>query len=290
MGAAGEPYASWARGRRQFIAFDARGNGRIAEVFGDLRTAERIAVLVPGVGTRLADFDRGLGGVGRRALSGQAARLYLAANMSGARVAVVAWLGYEPPAGLSLDAARDLKARDGAVELVRFVRGLRAGAEVTLVGHSYGAIVAGLAARLLPQVTDVVALGAPGLGVRSAAELRGCRGEAPRVWAALAENDWVRRVPELRIGHLGHGRRPSTAGFGARLLPTDGVDSHDDYLSNGTATLPAVASIVNGTNAKPTDGIATAAGASGEATSAERTGAEGTAAEGTGAEGTGGGA
>ncbi|MEV4639549.1 alpha/beta hydrolase [Actinoplanes sp. NPDC049548] len=243
MMAAGEPYAGWARAGRHFVSFDTRGDGQAVEVVGDLATADRIAVLVPGVDTTLRDFDRGLGGVARRAPAVQARALYDAMRAAdrGSRVAVVAWLGYDPPEGLSLEAARDVRARAGATALVRFVQALPAGAAVTLVGHSYGAIVVGLAAQELPRVADVVALGAPGIGAEHASELGGAR-----VWSALAADDWIRRVPQLRLLHLGHGRRPSAAEFGARTLPTAGVTGHDGYLCPGSATLSAVAGVVLG--------------------------------------------
>jgi hypothetical protein len=241
MTGAGEPYASWARSGRQFLRFDPRGDGRAVEVLGDLATAERIAVLVPGVDTRLRDFDRGLGGVARRAPAVQARAVAAALHATGpgTPVAVVAWLGYDPPDGLSLDSARDLRARAGAAELIDFVRALPPRATVTLIGHSYGAVVVGLATPRLPRVTDVIALGAPGMGVATAADLGGVR-----VWSALAADDWIRRIPQLRIGHLGHGRRPSAPGFGAVALPTAGVSGHDGYLCPGSATLAAVASVV----------------------------------------------
>lgn len=243
MMAAGEPYAGWARSGRHFLSFDPRGDGRAVEVVGDLATADRIAVLVPGVDTTLPNFDRGLGGVARRAPAVQARALYEAARSAdpGARIAVVAWLGYDPPEGLSLEAARDLRARAGAANLVAFVRALPARAAVTLIGHSYGALVVGLAAPRLPRVADVVALGAPGMGAAHASDLGGAR-----VWSALAADDWIRRVPQLRILHLGHGRRPSAPRFGARALPTTGVAGHDGYLCPGSATLGAVAGVVTG--------------------------------------------
>jgi len=236
-----EPYASWARSGRQFLTLDPRGDGRAVEVLGDLAGAERIAVLIPGVDTRLRDFDRGLGGVSRRAPAVQARALYaeLRATAPGTRVAVVAWLGYDPPEGLSLDSARDLRARTGADELTAFVHTLPAGAAVTLIGHSYGALVVGLAAPHLPRVADVVALGAPGMGANTAAGLGGAR-----VWSALAPADWIRRIPQVRVLGLGLGRRPSSPEFGATTLPTDGVAGHDYYLVEGSATLRAVTDIV----------------------------------------------
>jgi pimeloyl-ACP methyl ester carboxylesterase len=231
---------------RHFLTYDPAGDGTAVEVIGDLATADRIAVLVPGVDTTLRDFDRGLGGVARRAPAVQARVVYgsLRAADPAARVAVVAWLGYDTPDGLGLDSVREARARTGAAALTTFVRGLhtrRPGAGVTLIGHSYGAIVVGLAAPRLPEVRDLVALGAPGMGAGRAADLGGAR-----VWSALAAADWIRRIPQVRLFDLGHGRRPSSPEFGARQLPTEGVAGHDFYLSPGSSTLDALAPIVLG--------------------------------------------
>jgi pimeloyl-ACP methyl ester carboxylesterase len=228
---------------RDFLAYD-QGRGTAVEAVGDLDTASRVAVLVPGVGTRLADFDHGLGGVARRAPAVQARALYARMHAAdpAARVAVVAWLGYVPPSELNLDAVREDVARAGARALVAFVRALlaqRPGAAVTLVGHSYGALVVGLAAPRLPQVHQVVVMGAPGMGVNRASDLGGAR-----VYSALAPQDWMRRVPQVRLLGFGHGVRPSSPGFGATPLPTTGVAGHDYYLVPGSATLAAVAAVV----------------------------------------------
>jgi pimeloyl-ACP methyl ester carboxylesterase len=251
MRAAGAPYSSWAAQGRQFLAFDANGDGIAVEVIGDLTTATRVVVLVPGVGSRLDDFDRGLGGVVRRAPARQARILYAAVRATdpGTPVAVVAWLGYDAPDGLGLEAARDVRARVGAKALAAFVAAVaqhRPATTVVLIGHSYGALVVGLAApRLGPAVTDVVALGAAGIGVDRAADL----GTSARIWAALAGTDWIRRVPAVRVGRLGHGVPPSAPAFGARALPADRVRGHDGYLDTGTDTLDALVSVVRGRSA-----------------------------------------
>jgi pimeloyl-ACP methyl ester carboxylesterase len=228
---------------RQFLLYDPHGDGKVVEAVGDVARADHIVVLVPGVDTTLRDFDRGLGGVARRAPAGQARTLLAALHETdpGVRVAVIAWLGYDTPEGGSVEAARDLRARAGAEDLIPFVRSLPAHADVTLLGHSYGAIVAGLAAEKLDRVHTVIALGAPGLGVQSASELPG-----KHVWSALAPDDWMHRVPELKIGHLGHGRRPSSPGFGATALPAADVHGHDGYLVAGVSTLTAVTHVVLG--------------------------------------------
>jgi pimeloyl-ACP methyl ester carboxylesterase len=208
------------------------------DVVGRPSTADHIAVLVPGVGTTADNLSRTTGAMARALYAATAPR-----TRPGG-VAVVAWLGYRPPDGLGLEAARSSSAEAGAPELGRYVHTLVAGrpdVRVTLIGHSYGALVIGFAAATLPpQVTDLVALGAPGMGANRAADLH----TTARVWAAESPHDWIRFVPGIRLFHLGLGTHPADPDFGARLLPVAGVDGHPDYLTDGSATLTAVAGIV----------------------------------------------
>ena len=203
------------------------------DIVGQPSTADRVAIVVPGVGTNPGNLAATTGAMARS--------LYDAA---GGEIAVVSWLGYHPPQGLGLDAARTASAEAGAPALSRYVDALVAGrpdVRVTLIGHSYGALVIGYAARSLPpQVTDLVTLGAPGMGVDRAADLH----TSARVWAAESPHDWIRFVPGVRLFHLGLGTHPADPDFGARPLPVEGVDAHPDYLRPGSATLPAVAGIV----------------------------------------------
>jgi pimeloyl-ACP methyl ester carboxylesterase len=242
MLATGGSYATWAGQGRHFLFFDPAGDGRAAEVFGDLSTASHIAVLVPGVGTNLDNFERGLGGVARRAPGVQGRTLYEQLSKRSKDTAVISWLGYDTPDGVDLAAATEGRARAGAAALTTFVRDVlaqRPDASVSLIGHSYGSMVIALAARHLPQVHDVITLGSPGLGVNHASDLGGAT-----VWAAQAPADWIRRIPQLRILGLGLGKRPTSPGFGAHVLPTDGVAGHDYYLVPGSATLRAVTDVV----------------------------------------------
>jgi Alpha/beta hydrolase len=238
MRAAGPPY----EGRDgRFLLFDPRGQGRVAEVFGDLERAGRIAVLVPGAGNRGENFWRGVGGRTFRSPAVQAAALYRAAGDD--RLAVIAWLGYDTPQGVDAAEAREDLARAGAGALLRFVAGLvavRPGATIALLGHSYGSTVIGLAASRLPrQVTDLAVFGSPGMGVDNVAGLR----TTARVWAGESARDWIRWVPGVRLLGLGHGTRPTAPSFGARVFPTADVADHDHYLAPGTGSLAALAGI-----------------------------------------------
>lgn len=222
------------------LGCDPAGRGLAVVVLGDLAAAASVAVLVPGSDTdlaRLHDPDR----PDRRPL-GWAQAL---ADAGGPGLAVVLWVGYVTPDGLGVDAATGRLARAGATALARFVGDLRPGlrddVRLTVVGHSYGAVVAALAAPDL-AVDDLVLLGSPGARAGSVADL----GTRARVWAGRAERDWIGRVPAARIGDLGHGADPADPGFGARPLPVDGVPGHDGYLLPGSASLAAVAAVATG--------------------------------------------
>jgi hypothetical protein len=225
---------------RQFLEYDTRGDGRAVEVVGDLALATHIAIVIPGVDTTVANFDHGLGNVERRAPAFQARQLYrqMTARTS-EPVAVVAWLGYDPPEGIGLDAIRENRAGAGATALVSFVDTLP-GVPVTIIGHSYGSVVAGLAApKLRPTVHDIIAIGSPGMGVDTRADLH----STARVWAGTARGDWTRWIPGVRIFGLGHGTLPADPAFGALPLPVDGVANHDSYFVTGTGSLNAMAEI-----------------------------------------------
>ncbi|GIJ54416.1 alpha/beta hydrolase [Virgisporangium aurantiacum] len=238
--------ANAAAGHDGILGFDPRGRGRVAQVFGDLATADRIAVLVPGAGNRLGNFWRGVGGKAFRSPARQGADLFDRARASGPteRFAVVVWLGYEPPARIDVSAAREDRAREGALALGRFVAGLaavRPHATVALLGYSYGSTVIGVAApHLPPTVTDIVAVGSPGMGVDHVTRL----GTTARVWAALSRHDVMRFVPGVRFLGLGHGRQPADPAFGATVVAARDVVDHDHYLAAGVdsqATLARIA-------------------------------------------------
>ncbi|MEV3885867.1 alpha/beta hydrolase [Streptomyces griseoincarnatus] len=222
------------RPERRILAFNPAGAGRVAEVFGDLRHAERVSVVVPGVDTDLLTFQRSE----RRhtAPVGMATSLYEAQRQAdpATRTAVVAWADYTAPSGLGMDAATAMRAEDGADRLDAMVRGLPGLAPVSLFCHSYGSVVCGLAARDLPErVSDIAVAGSPGMRVGHASQLR----TTARVWAMRDADDWIRDVPHLELGGLGHGADPMADGFGARLLSAQDAKGHAGYFVPGTDSL-----------------------------------------------------
>jgi pimeloyl-ACP methyl ester carboxylesterase len=233
---------------RQILAYDPTGDGRLVEAVGDLATATHIAIIVPGADTTVWNFDRGHGGVLRRSPAWQARQLHDASNRT---VPVIAWLGYDPPEGIGLAAARSERAEAGANELVHFVDDLahdHPGATITVIGHSYGSVVLGHAAsRLPPQVTELVAIGSPGMDASTAIELHA----TARIWAGAAPNDWTRRLPDVRFLGTGHATNPADQSFGATPLDVTTTDGHDGYFVAGTSSLSALAEVAAGCAADP---------------------------------------
>lgn len=226
-----------AQGRR-ILAFDPRGRGQVAEVYGDLETARHVSVIVPGSDIDLGTFDRTRDVYGTPA--GMARSLHRA---TAGRTAVVAWAGYTTPVGLGPDAATGRLAEAGAPRLARFAQGLTAAGapKPTVFCHSYGSVVCGLAASRLPAA-DLVALGSPGMHADTVAELH----TRARVWAARDNSDWIGKVPNVELFGLGHGTDPTDPSFGARRVPAEQAQGHTGYFAPGTDSLRAFADIATG--------------------------------------------
>ncbi|WP_078892796.1 alpha/beta hydrolase [Streptomyces sp. NRRL F-2580] len=225
-----------AAGAAQFLAFDGRGKGRAVEVFGQLETADRVAVLVPGSDTTLDTYERFRAG---------AVALQQRLQAEHPHSAVVAWLGYDTPGTVSTTVLTAARADVAATELAPFLDRLRAmagpGAQLSLLCHSYGSVVC---ARTTtgPAVSDMALFGSPGTGASAARDLP----TNARVWAGRGSGDWVANVPHVRLGGLGFGTDPVDPAFGARAF-TAGAAGHSDYLKPGTESLKSLAAIVLGT-------------------------------------------
>ncbi|APU16326.1 MULTISPECIES: alpha/beta hydrolase [Actinoalloteichus] len=233
--------------QEQLLLFDPQGRGRVAVVLGDLDEARDVAVLVPGSDVDLARFAESELPLRRPMGMARALHDELTTRSPGTQTAVIAWLGYQTPEGIGLDAVGGRLARAGAHELVDFATGLRTqnpDQRISLVCHSYGAVVCGLAAPEL-AADELVFLAAPGVRAESVEELD----TEARVWAGRGENDWISAVPKLRLGDLGHGGDPTVETFGARSVPARDVAGHDGYFEPGTDSLTAVAEIVLGSAA-----------------------------------------
>ncbi|MFB6807417.1 alpha/beta hydrolase [Streptomyces sp. NPDC056387] len=236
-GRAAKLRAMGAQGAARFLVFDGRGAGRAVEVLGDLETADRVAVLVPGSDTTLDTYQRFRAG---------AVALQQRLQAEHPRSAVVAWLGYDTPGTVSATVLTAGRADAGAAELGPFLdrlaRAAAPGARLSLLCHSYGSVVCARTGTG-PQVTDIALFGSPGTGARSAAGLP----TAARVWAGRGGSDWIADVPHVRLGGVGFGTDPVDPAFGARPFAA-GPGGHSDYLKPGTVSLDSLTRIVLGTS------------------------------------------
>ncbi|MER6595624.1 alpha/beta hydrolase, partial [Micromonospora purpureochromogenes] len=169
------------------------------------------------------------------------------------------------------EAARSSQAGDAGPALHRFQEGLREThegppARQTVLGHSYGSLVVGAAARDHGLDADaLVFVGSPGVGVDRAEALRL---PPERVWASTAPDDVIRLVepPGQLTGRavlaasplatavsllrpedheLWFGHDPSDPGFGGRTFPS-GRYGHTGYWEAGNPALDGMARIVLG--------------------------------------------
>ncbi|WP_327702652.1 alpha/beta hydrolase family protein [Streptomyces decoyicus] len=231
---------------RRILAFDPRGRGQVAEVYGDLAAAEHTAVIVPGSDIDLSSFDRARDPYGTPAGMARSLRTRLAADAPRARTAVIAWAGYTTPVGIAPDATTGRLADAGAPRLARFLSGLAAvGAPAPAVlCHSYGSVVCGLAVPQLDGggIADLVVFGSPGIRRDNVAELH----TSARVWAARDASDWIGDIPNVELLGLGHGADPTDPAFGARRVPAERAVGHTGYFAPGTDSLRNFTAIVLG--------------------------------------------
>lgn len=230
----------------QVIMFDPRRE-HLAVVHGDLDAAENIAVFIPGMGSTFTGFFDGNNGTDNKA-----AALYREANAAHpGSTAVIAWLGYAAPTGHAVDPVRavvevgsDKHAKQGAKNLKGFVQGLALSAErrLTLVGHSYGTLVVGLALKAGTPADEAVLAGSPGIGVDRVRELD----------AQLTGTVSVLSAPGDVVADLAYfGHDPDAPSFGATRLTTNAasrprVEAHANYFVEDSQSLRNMAAVVTG--------------------------------------------
>jgi hypothetical protein len=195
-------------------------SGRLVVSFGDPASAPCIATYIPGAGTTdVTAYD-------------ELDRAHILKTAAGTDTCVVMWLDYDAPT--LLQAGSESYARAAAPSLRQFQSDLVSNhdgpiRQLTVIGHSYGSVVIGVAERdgtLLAD--DLVALGSPGMGVSHLDKLR----PSTQIWHTTAANDPIRFVP----GHLRGGTPFASAPFG-----------HSGYFQPGNPALTTMAAIVSGT-------------------------------------------
>jgi Alpha/beta hydrolase/Proteins of 100 residues with WXG len=261
---AAEPRNRLQPGDAYLLSFDPSGDGKAAIALGDPTRAATVGVVVPGMDNTLANIHNPLS----NAVSLRRTSDDLAGEAVTDRTSVVAWLGYDTPNAAQV--AFDDQAQAGAPELVRFVDDLRAAhtgtqpPRVTVLAHSYGTLVTGLAARQGLAADAVTLVGSPGVGAARASELGLPAGH---VWAGRTPDDPIRAVfltdPAARAAAEGFNRYspvdvevngayrfgpdPSLPAFGAQPIPLDARQhGHSDYYELRTEGIDALTRIMLG--------------------------------------------
>lgn len=148
---------------------------------------------VPGTFAKLGSID---GDIGRAvALQSEAERHDLAHS-----TASVVWLGYDAPQAIMSDATETEWADKAEEPLGNFLQGIEEAnhrdVNQTLLGHSYGSLVAGqtMSTHIDLPVDNAIMVGSPGVGVDHAKDLNI---PADHVFAATAKNDLINLAPPL---------------------------------------------------------------------------------------------
>lgn len=211
------------------LGLDPKDDGQAIVAFGNPDTAKNTAVYVPGT---TADLDSMGGDLDRMKRLQKAAGQYGDADDT----ATVMWLGYDAPDEVVKDAPFNHYAEEGAPKLDRYVDSLGVTHDggprhTSVVGHSYGSVVIGDAARNGNGLSadEIIVAGSPGMHVQHAKDLNI---DPKHVWAAEANWD-----PVPSAGVLGHGRggwldlpnHPTSDDFGANRITTEGNSGHSEY-------------------------------------------------------------
>jgi hypothetical protein len=262
LGRLAERLAAPATQRAYLMAIDPAGDGRAVLAVGDPDHAGHVLTFVPGaatdltgIGDLLVETDH-LADAVNVPLRGT---LHRAGEPAAEPTATVLWLGYDAPEWLSTSTTAP--ARTAAADLDRFQDGLAATAEVpgahrTVLGHSYGSLVVGVAARDHGlAANDVILVGSPGAGVERASELGLPAGH---VWASTAQADPIRLTGLPSVGgwpepdQRWHGTAPDSEVFGARGFTSDPgswrhpIAAHEGYFDPDGRAITAIAEITRG--------------------------------------------
>ncbi|MFF3533270.1 alpha/beta hydrolase [Streptomyces sp. NPDC002466] len=177
--------------RPYLLGFDSKDMGRAIVSIGNPDTADNVVTYVPGTFAKLESID---GDITRaQLLQAQAAAVDGSRN-----TASIVWLGYDAPQGIMTDATETEWADRAEKPLGNFLQGIEEAnhrdVNQTLLGHSYGSLVAGqtMSTHLDLPVDNAIMVGSPGVGVDHAKDLNI---PPDRVFAATAENDLINLAP-----------------------------------------------------------------------------------------------
>ncbi|MGY3055820.1 uncharacterized protein YukE [Streptomyces sp. TE3672] len=177
--------------RPYLLGFDGNNMGRAIVSIGNPDTADNVVTYVPGTFAKLESINGDL--TRAQLLQAQAEAI------DGSRkTASVVWLGYDAPQAIMSDAMETKWADKAEEPLGNFLQGIEEAnhrdVNQTLLGHSYGSLVAGqtMSSHIDLPVDNAIMVGSPGVGVDHAKDLNI---PADHVFAATAKNDLINLAP-----------------------------------------------------------------------------------------------
>ncbi len=228
--------------RPTLLSLDTAGQGRAAIVVGDLRTADYVTYLVPGM---FFTIENQMGDWVDAATSLHDQQLDWLARFDEPRsmVATVAWIGYHTPNLTNVGAIDNAyEGRDALANAIQGLAAVRAGDQpyVTIVAHSYGSTAALMALTEFDFTVDALAMvGSPGSPAKSANDLHVRNGNVfvgEAAWDPIPNSSYF-------------GSDPGAQSYGATALGVaGGVDvithetllastGHNEYFSEGTESM-----------------------------------------------------
>lgn len=160
-------------------------------------------------------------------------------------------MGYDAPDNVPIAALIDEYTKDGKPLLRADIGGYEAAhtqasggasGHTTVLAHSYGSYLTGLAVRDGMKVDDVVFLGSPGVGANN---VTGLGMEGKHVYNGLTRDDPIRLS-------AGFGSSTGSQNFGATQIGVDDSHGHSEYYKPGSESLANLARIAAGNGSQIT--------------------------------------
>jgi pimeloyl-ACP methyl ester carboxylesterase len=236
---------------RNLLTLDLAGSGRAAIVVGDLRTADYVSYLIPGmfftVEGQIGDWTD----VAAQLYEDQVSWLKLLGTEEekNQSVATIAWLGYETPNLTNVGGLENAhEGRDLIAQAVEGLQSIRKGDEpyVSLLAHSYGSTAALMALTEYDFEVDALAMvGSPGSDAQSVRELNVRNGNVyvgEASWDPVPNSAFFGSDP----GSESYGAKPMGVGGGFDVVTHEwlaGSTGHIEYFGPNTESMRNLALI-----------------------------------------------
>ncbi|MFB6436796.1 alpha/beta hydrolase [Streptomyces sp. NPDC056411] len=231
------------RKKLYLLNYGSAGDGKAVIAMGNPDTADNVGIQVPGTATNMDSTGGQLARIEKLQRSAEAAD-------GTAKTSMVYWLGYDAPEipvqeANNLDVVGSGRAEDAGPALRNFTHGLRASheggerANLTVLGHSYGTTVVGIAASQGGglDADNISAVGSPGLGVDHAKDLNV---DPDHFYTGVADDDKIRYAADTTLGHT-----PNEPHFGGTRFEVD-THGHSGYWDDKSESLRNQGKIIAG--------------------------------------------